>query len=165
VTLWRLVSRKEADDPLDGEGSHANGGRWNPEGVRVVYTSTSLALATLEQLVDLDDTSRLPRGLVAVRIAVPDDVEVATVGVERLPRSWRRDPPPRALPEIGARWVERASSLLLRVPSAVVPAEANVLVNPLHPDVIRLRIVGRDRYTWDPRLRRGGSGRARNRSR
>jgi RES domain-containing protein len=41
---------------------------------------------------------------------------------------------------------------LLRVPSAVVPQEANYLVNPAHPDAVRIRAGAPDTLIWDARL-------------
>jgi RES domain-containing protein len=38
------------------------------------------------------------------------------------------------------------------VPSAIVPATWNVLINPAHADSSRLRIVERYQAAFDPRL-------------
>src|SRR6185437_10000819 len=45
---WRVCRAKYAKNALDGEGARLAGGRWNAKGTRLVYTSESVALATLE---------------------------------------------------------------------------------------------------------------------
>ena len=54
MRVWRLTHRKWALSAFDGQGAYLFGGRWNPKGVRCVYTSTSSALAVLEVLVHMD---------------------------------------------------------------------------------------------------------------
>ncbi len=80
-----------------------------------------------------------------------DAVEV--LGVARLPSGWQAEPPPAALRAIGDVWVRSNGALALRVPSAVVPDEANFLINPGHSRISELRIVGKPQPAMlDPRL-------------
>jgi RES domain-containing protein len=44
------------------------------------------------------------------------------------------------------------STAVLLVPSVVIPAEANVLINPRHPEAARIRVAGLAPFTLDPRL-------------
>ncbi len=54
---------------------------------------------------------------------------------------------------IGDAWIRAQRSLALRVPSAVVPEEYNLLVNPVHPRFSELRIIGSpEPVVFDPRL-------------
>lgn len=69
-----------------------------------------------------------------------------------LPRAWRRYPAPLTLQELGNSWLDEAATAVLRVPSAVVPTECNYLINPLHPDIKKLRVVRRFRFAFDERL-------------
>jgi RES domain-containing protein len=78
---------------------------------------------------------------------------VTTVRVDDLPARWRSYPAPEELAALGTEWVARATSVALRVPSAIVPTEHNYLLNPAHPDFPRLRIRSARRFTFDPRLR------------
>ncbi|MBI5482311.1 MAG: RES family NAD+ phosphorylase [Deltaproteobacteria bacterium] len=41
---------------------------------------------------------------------------------------------------------------MLAVPSAVVPQEWNYLLNPLHPDFGRLKLLPPEPFTIDPRM-------------
>ena len=151
MKLWRLVRAKWAGTALDGEGARIAGGRWNPPGVAVVYTSASLSLAALEALVRAN-RAELPTDLIAVRIAAPDALAVFDVEPSSLPSAWRAYPAPDELASIGARWIREGRSALLRVPSAVVPSETNVLVNPAHRDARRLVVEATELFAWGERL-------------
>ena len=138
--VWRLVKEKYADSAFSGEGARQGGGRFNSPGRPVVYTSESLALAELEILVHLP-TSRLLDSYVAFRARLPDGKARALDWV-RLPSNWRESPVPRSVQAVGDAWLKSESSLALRVPSAVVPAEDNVLINPEHPRFEEVTIDG-----------------------
>ena len=138
--VWRIVKEKYAESAFSGEGARRAGGRFNSPGRPVVYTSESLALAQLEMLVNLP-TDRLLGSYVAFRAALPES-SVDAVGRESLPAGWRADPAPRAVKRVGGRWIRSETSLALRVPSAVVPSETNVLINPSHPRFEEVQIEG-----------------------
>ena len=138
--VWRLVKEKYADSAFSGEGARRGGGRFNSPGRPVVYTSESLALAELEILVHLP-TSRLLDSYVAFRAHLPDGA-VRALDRARLPSNWRESPVPRSVQAVGDAWLKSEPSLALRVPSAVVPAEDNVLINPEHSRFEEVTIDG-----------------------
>ena len=72
--------------------------------------------------------------------------------VERLPASWRRSPPPSAVQRLGDAWLDEGRSAVLRVPSVVVPAEWNYLLNPAHTDFAEIDIGPKRSVQFDPRL-------------
>jgi len=148
MNLWRICRAANAD--LDGEGARLYGGRWNSEGVAVVYLSTSLALAALEYLVHLD-VSMAPSELVSVELDVPDGVSRQRVEVGALPEDWRESPDHPFCVDTGNGWIRRGRSCLLFVPSAVIPKSWNVLLNPIHPDARRIQ-RGIERFAFDRRL-------------
>jgi RES domain-containing protein len=150
VLTWRIC--RNAHQALDGEGARLNGGRWNSEGVAAVYTSSSLALAALEYLahVDIDD---VPDDLVAMAIELPDDAGVETVAVKDLPADWSRGPDHPACVAIGDAWAAEGAALVLLVPSAIVPEEQNVLINPGHPRAGEVAVRSVRPFAFDPRLR------------
>jgi RES domain-containing protein len=130
VKVWRLCRKKHA--AFDGEGARAAGGRWNRRGTAVVYTSATLSLAVLEYFVNLP-AAAAPPDLVAISAEVPEGIPISSLDAEDLPRGWRKYPAPKALADLGTRWVEGAGTAILAVPSAVVPQEKNYLINPAHP--------------------------------
>lgn len=98
------------------------------------------------------DAPDAPDDLVALRIGVPDDVAELARAPASLPADWRRTPSPLQCQVIGGEWARRRERLLLRVPSVLVPEENSVLVNPLHPDAVQVRLIACRPFTYDVRL-------------
>jgi RES domain-containing protein len=151
VVVWRICAEKYAAETLTGRGGLLNSGRWHTEGRSVVYTSASLALAALEALVHVD-RDLLPAGLAQVEIDVPDELELLRVDVRSLPHGWRLYPGPARLRQIGDDWLAASSTPVLQVPSAVIPTEANYLLNPQHPGLAGVSVVAVAPFTIDWRL-------------
>lgn len=151
MILWRIARR--AHVALDGEGARLNGGRWNSEGKAVVYASTTLSLAALEYLVHIEPLLA-PSDLMAIEFEVPEgDNAGAQVAPDQFPPGdWQEYPAPEWQAELGDLWIEDGTFLWLAVPSAVVPREYNVLVNPLHPRMADVRVVSTQPFTFDKRL-------------
>lgn len=152
IALWRIAVEApgyRAND-MRGAGAQATGGRWNGEGVPMVYCSRSIALAVLETFGHLR-AAGLPFNRFLVRIGVPEEV---WNGREILvpPGGWDAIPAGGASRDAGDRWIAGRRSALLEVPSVIVPEESNVLVNPLHPDARRLAAATVRRWSWDPRF-------------
>ena len=153
-SLWRICAAKYTSASLDGEGARLTGGRWNERGTRVIYASESLSLATLEVLVHAPPGQLAAANLVVVELAVPDRAGTKSVREPELPLNWRKYPGPARLQALGTGWAVGRASLLLRVPSAVIPSEWNVLINPAHPDIALVTIKSIRKFDPDPRLRK-----------
>lgn len=136
---------------LDGEGARLYGGRWNSPGRSVVYTSATLALAALEYLVHVETTTA-PRDLVALKIEVPNDAPVQEIATGALRPGWEREFESVQCKQLGNAWVDDGRSLALRVPAAPVSEEFNVLLNPRHDLMRRVRLVAERPFSFDPRL-------------
>lgn len=146
---YRLVKERFADTPLSSEGARRYGGRWNPPGVGILYTSASPELALLEQLVHLPALpyQDLPR-LILITLALPASPKV----VDNLSPNWREpanynDNHLRLQP-----WLNDPDVMALQVPSAVVAESSNFLLHPLHKDYAEIEIVGVQPFLIDPRL-------------
>jgi RES domain-containing protein len=113
--------------------------------------SSTLSLAALEYLVHVDKEDA-PSDLIALEVEIPDDASQELVTLESLPDDWNRVPDHAACIARGDQWLARAEALLLRVPSAVIPIETNVLMNPQHPHAARVRIASSRKFAFDPRL-------------
>jgi RES domain-containing protein len=150
ITAWRLVKSRHAAAAFDGEGAQLHGGRWNSPGTRVAYASDSIALAALEVLAHLQSTAVLEAYSLAT-IRFPED-RVEVLEKASLPVRWRQFPTPPENQAIGDRWVAEGRSLILRVPSAIIPSASNVLINPSHPDFSKVVIGRPERFAFDPRL-------------
>jgi RES domain-containing protein len=154
AVLWRIgvdTPDSEAHD-LSGKGAEFSGGRWNRVGTPMVYASCSQALACLETVVHLSDEP-LPLNRYLVRITVPaEDWRNAKV-VQPAPVGWDAEPAGKSSLDWGTAWAKAGSSLLARVPSVIVPDEWNVLINPRHSAITKVRAVKLRRWLYDVRLR------------
>jgi RES domain-containing protein len=148
VRLHRLCRRGFRE--LDGEGALLYGGRWNSPGRPAVYASRALSLAALELLVHIDP-ARAPTDLIALAIEVPDAL-VISLDVARLPKKWRDFPAAKTCAVLGDEWLEEMASVGLVVPSAIVPGEENVILNPRHPEFRKVKVVGEEGFGFDARL-------------
>ena len=154
MRVRRICHRRFARRAFDGEGSRTWGGRWNLPGQSLVYASPALSLASLELFVNLAPAA-VPEELVAVEAALPEDVVTERIEVISLPSNWRTSPPPIELQEIGSTWLQSRRTAVLFVPSAVIPEEFNVLINPAHPDFAKLQVGRPRRFQFDPRMWKG----------
>jgi len=158
MILWRIAAetlRYPADD-LSGAGAAKSPGRWNDEGQSVLYTAPTIAIAVLETAAHVDD-SGLPLNRYLVKIEVPAAVWAAKAvkEVSELPVGWDAIPAGRVSVQAGADWLRAVSSLILLVPSVIVPEEQVALINPLHPDAKKLSATIVRRFEYNRLFRRG----------
>ncbi len=151
VRAFHLHKARYQDQVFSGEGAWLAGGRWNRSGTPMVYCSESVALATLEILVNLEDRALLPSYRVAT--VTFDERVLEELDRRQLPRAWRSVPATSATRDVGERWVAEQRSAVLKIPSAVVTTEFNYLLNPLHPDFVTLNLGRSGPYPSDSRLR------------
>ncbi|HEY6802874.1 MAG TPA: RES family NAD+ phosphorylase [Pyrinomonadaceae bacterium] len=150
MQAWRIFKTRYAAEAFKGEGARLYGGRWNSVGVAMIYASGSLSLATLELLVHLDKTTVLSS--YSTCMVEFDRSLVRSLDVKELPPDWQESPSPHSIQQIGDEWISNASSLILKVPSAVVPQENNYLINPAHKDFKKLKRGKIEALKFDSRL-------------
>jgi len=149
LTLWRLTTARFAKAAFSGDGARLYGGRWNRKGIPLVYAAASQSLAMLEMLVQ-DEPLRARYVMIEVRL--PKAVTIDRIKVEDLPPNWREIAAREKLQAIGTEWAKKRSGAVLAVPSAVIPAETNYLLNPLHRDFRRIKIGKPQRFETDLRM-------------
>ena len=150
ASAWRIVRANREKTAFTGEGPWRYGGRWNSQGVRVVYVSEHQSTAAFEVFANrvpfiLEETYK------AFHLEWPDHL-TEIFPLRKLPTSWRVHPPPIETKEIGDNWVKQRRSAVLALPSAISPADTNFLLNPEHRDFKRIRIGSPTDYDFDPRL-------------
>lgn len=150
MLVYRIAKSRYIND-LSGVGAKLNGGRWNRKGISIIYTSLNRALASVEYLIHVP-IYLLPKNLSIAAIEIPDNITSEKIEVTDLPGNWRQYPAPLKLAEIGDNWVLKNSSLFLRIPSAVVEQEYNILINPAHPDIRKVKIESVHPFVFDERL-------------
>lgn len=149
MDVYRISSGLYIKD-LTGLGPKSYGGRWNYRGVPAIYTSETRALAALEFLVHVK--TRKADNLKIATISIQDSIIPMEFRIETLPKGWRDHPPPVKLAELGTDWLKSLKSLMLRVPSAVIPNEVNLIINPMHKDMKYVKIIHVEDFTYDKRL-------------
>lgn len=143
MNLWRISNSAT----LNGLGGTLQSARWHTKGRAIVYTADHPASAPLEMLANLD-VGLLPDTFRLLKISVPDEIAPETVMAVS---NWLDDISlSRA---VGDQWLRDGRSLLLQVPSAILPDVFNILINPLHPDAQRLKIEDVQSVPLDQRLR------------
>lgn len=151
MILWRICSSRYRKKSISGEGARQVGGRWNYPGLPVVYTSESLSLCALEFFANVD-RDLIPKDLIRVKIYVPEKSSLNIVEISQLPKNWKNFPSPSRLKKLGSKWLETKESLLLKVPSALIPEEYNFLINPLHKEFSKVEVVNIKPFNFDSRL-------------
>ena len=152
IIAWRIVGARYKDDSFSGEGARLLGGRWNSKGTTMIYTAGSLALASIEMMVNLPGPMLLEE-FFRIPVHIPQNL-IIDLPLDRLPGDWNSRPVSPAIRAIGDRWVKEKTSAALKVPSVVVPEESNYLLNPAHPDFEKITIGSPIKYRFDPRLAR-----------
>ena len=66
--------------------------------------------------------------------------------------NWCRILPPIQLQIIGNKWLDKSERLLLKVPSVIIPIENNILINPFHKEISKIKIVEISDFTIDDRI-------------
>lgn len=147
--LYRISKQKYIND-LSGIGAKTVGGRWNPKGVAVLYTSTSIALSTLECLAHFP-VAYFPNDMALATFEIPEELIIA-LDIKKLPKDWNKIPSPISLHRITSRWIDEDTSLGLRVPSIIVPQEFNIIINPLSLQFSKLKLVKTESFSFDSRI-------------
>ena len=148
-SLWRLYRARHGPG-LDGTGGMFAEGRWHTLGERVVYFGGSAAIVVLERLAHTDP-DLLPNDLRLARFEFSESVPPTMVEeFAALPANWSQNRD--ATRHIGGQWRQQGSACLLAVPSAILPEERNLVLNPEHPDAKRLYLVRERRFAFNPRL-------------
>lgn len=148
ITSWRIVKEKRIATAFNVEGAKKAGGRWNSMGTPIVYTSESLALATLEIKVHLPSYKLLKAYKC---LSIQFDAKYA-VKLSLSPSGWNTDPPGSASMLVGDQWIDDGISAVLEVPSVIIPGERNYLINPNHTDFLKMVIGPPVDYPYDSRI-------------
>ena len=99
--------------------------------------------------IDIDD---VPVNFRYLEIDAPDTLAVEDLDTSALAQSWRTDL--LVTRRAGDQWLQSSRTALLRVPSVIVPATWNVLINPRRPDNAQIRVLRTLSHGLDPRLLR-----------
>ena len=149
MELFR-ISLIKYSDKLQATGC-AN--RWNRQGQYVIYAAGSRSLSTLELIVHKGAVNPSDNFKVMV-ISIPDDEKfIKQIKIKNLSDNWRKISGYSELQELGTKWYIKNESLVLKVPSAIIPYEYSYMINTEHPDFKKnVKLVRVEDYFWDERL-------------
>lgn len=128
MIVYRIVKLKKRTTDLSGTGAFHEGGRWNHPGTYALYTSENASLALLEILVHVEETE-LPPTMFVLTIEIDDRAPIMEFPDADLPPNWRH-PENIELKEIGDRVFSSNKFIGLKVRSAVMPNQYNIILNP-----------------------------------
>ena len=155
LTIYRTVKEKYESEPLATQGARLFGGRWNPKGFPILYTTSSPALALVESLVHQPRVKyqKLPK-LFLFTLEIPDQGNQPSVTIyqpEELPDFWNEESYERTQ-WILRDWLTNPVTLAMAVPSVVVPMSYNYLLHPEHAYFSSVRIVKQEPFPIERRL-------------
>jgi len=150
MQAFRIVKEKHALTAFSGDGARAYGGRWNRPGIPMVYAAQTRALAALEALAHFAGAERRI-AFITFEIEVPDALAIRLSPTD-LPADWRSEEPRASTQDVGSRWQLGGDSVALVVPSALIPQEYCVLLNPEHPETRKVMVRYPEPFRFDGRL-------------
>lgn len=149
MEVFRITHNKWSQN-LSGSGYTA---RWNSQGVYIVYTADSRALACLENIVHRGSTELILPFLL-MKIMIPSEITILELLRKELPDDWNsyNERSYKLCQAFGDSWIRNSDSAVLKVPSAIVPGEFNYLLNPAHEDFNLISIVSEEPFSFDDRM-------------
>ncbi len=148
MIIYRLAVASFKSD-LSGAGSKLFGGRWNIPGIAALYTAENISLSVLEILVAADKNT-IPPEYYLMKLQVPDNLAVKKISASKLKENWYADPGYTQF--IGSNFLRSGEEAILKVPSVIVNEEHNYLLNPIHPDFKKVKLIDSIPFNFDIRL-------------
>ena len=152
MELYRISQEHFADD-LSGNGSRLFGGRWNSEGFFALYTSVTRSMALLETLAHIPAKMLDTKNYQMITLSVPDNLLAEEILLSSLPDFWDAPDTRPFTKRLGDKFLSDRPSLLLSVPCVMMPEEINYVLNPLHKDMKKVKIIHKRRIHFDNRVR------------
>lgn len=148
MLVYRICKERYASD-LSGEGAKQYGGRWNKIGVPLVYTSCFASLAVLELMVHFRrEEINFPFIITCLEVGA----NFSVLDIKVLPSNWQLSSNANLLHNIAQDWISQDKTVALKVPSAILPVEQNVLLNPRHRDFKKIKIKWQRKFYFDERF-------------
>ena len=151
MEIYRICLAKYASELV----ASGNPGRWNLRGQLVIYAAGSRALACLENVVHRSGEG-LNSLFKVIRINVPDALLIEELTLDQMPSDWQLPRHYARCQPLGTAWYQRQTATVLRVPSSIIAHEHNYVLNTRHPDFGQIRIVGREDFEFDSRIKQDG---------
>ena len=143
-----MPAHREAS-ALDGVGASIRGGRWNSKGLFAVYLSLEPATTILETLTSFSRATAPEQGYKLLKFEYKGSQQ--NFNVNQLPPGWDRWDSAATARKVGNAFLRERKAGALLVPCIFLPAAINVVLNPLHPDFKKTKILSSESFAFDPR--------------
>ena len=147
MIVYRIVHKAVAQ-LLTGSGNDA---RWCSNGRKLIYTSSSVALACLENVLRRGGRG-FSEDFKTVFYKIPDNIPVQEIKLKDLNNNWRLQSSYYYCQLLGNKWYDNKDSLILKVPSAVIPDEYNYLIKTASSKINKIVIKDIKPFIPDERL-------------
>lgn len=148
MLVFRICLAQFANS-LEASGRAA---RWNGNDFKVIYTSSSLSLACLENVVHRSHLG-LNQNFKCLTIDIPDDLKILELTSKQLHPNWMEFSSLPYTQEIGNNWINSLQTPIFKVPSSIIQQENNFLINPSHPDFVKITIKAVEPFVFDNRIK------------
>jgi RES domain-containing protein len=143
------ICREKYSHSLNASGAS---NRWNKKDEFVIYTGSSRSLSTLEMVAHRSYINISSQYKLLI-ILISDESFIKEIDIRDLPENWKSIEAYVELQEIGSKWYHSNESLVLKVPSSIIPQEFNYIINTKHPMfATQIILQNVDDYVWDNRL-------------
>jgi RES domain-containing protein len=126
-------------------------GRWNGLGKKVIYAAESIPLAFLENMVRRQGIG-FNNDFKIMVIEIPDKLSITEIDVSALAAGWRDFNDYSKCQPLGDKWYDAAETLVLKVPSAVLPTSFNYVINAAHSNFGVIKLVATTDLIPDERI-------------
>jgi RES domain-containing protein len=148
------ISQEAFSANLSGNGAKAFGGRWNSVGIAALYAASSRSLALLETLAHTPAKMLQLKPYILIGLFIPDQVLPQVISINDLPTGWDDTDIHQFTTTLGDKFLLEKKKLLLSVPSVLMPEENIYVINPLHDDMKKVKIIHKRRIDFDRRVER-----------
>lgn len=150
MIVYRIIREKFRHDALATEGSRCYGGRWNPKGTGVLYTTSTPELGLVETLAHAPEVryEDLPAYWLS-KIELPNSIR--TFRVDEMPNFWQDKTYDRTQ-EWLKDWLQNPDVLAVAVPSVIVPFSQNIIIHAKHSLFDQVQLPDQQPFRIDNRL-------------
>ncbi|MEX8547188.1 MAG: RES family NAD+ phosphorylase [Mucilaginibacter sp.] len=139
---------KKYGDPLYAPGIE---GRWNSAGKKVLYGSDSIPLAFMESMIRRQGVG-FNNDFKIAHIEIPDYLAVKKLEDKELGSGWNKPNDYSKTQPLANKWYDNLETLVLIVPSAVLSTCNNYVINAIHPDFDKIKLIALTPLIPDPRI-------------
>jgi RES domain-containing protein len=147
MLAFRILHKKYSD-ALFAPGIE---GRWNSAGKKVLYCSESIPLAFMESMIRRQGVG-FNSDLQIAHINIPDNAIIKHINLDDLKKGWNEPYDYSACQTLGDEWYDQQEGLALKIPSAVLSICLNYMLNTIHPDFKKVKLIRLTPLMPDPRI-------------